>query len=38
MSQKSPVDYRDALAGDEKEDEEHGKNGTKGEKNDDHLE
>jgi hypothetical protein len=38
MSEKSPVYNRDALAGDEKEDEEHGKDRTKSEKNDDHPE
>jgi hypothetical protein len=37
MSEKSPVDHGDALAGDEKEDEKHGKDGTKGEENDDYL-
>jgi hypothetical protein len=30
LGKKSPVDNRDALAGDEKEDEEHGKDRTKG--------
>jgi hypothetical protein len=34
MGEKSPVDNRDALAGDEKEDEKHGKDGTEGEEND----
>jgi hypothetical protein len=38
MSQKSPVDNRDPLAGDEKENEKHGKDGTKCEKSDDDLE
>jgi hypothetical protein len=38
MGEKSPVDNRNALAGNEKEDEEHGKDGTKGEKNHDYLE
>jgi hypothetical protein len=38
LGKKFPVDNRDALASDEKEDEEHGKDGTKGEKNDDYLE
>jgi hypothetical protein len=38
MGEKSPVDSRDALACNEKEDEKHGKDRTKGEENDDHLE
>ena len=38
LGKKSPVDNRDALAGDEKEDEEHGKDGTKCENNDNYLE
>jgi hypothetical protein len=38
LGKKFPVDHRDALAGYEKENEEHGKDGTKGEKNDDCLE
>jgi hypothetical protein len=38
MGKKSPVDHGDTLAGDEKKDEKHGENGTKGEKNDHHLE
>jgi hypothetical protein len=38
LGNKCPVDNRDALDGDEKEDEEHGNDGTKGEKNDDYLE
>jgi hypothetical protein len=38
MGEKSPVDNRNPLAGDEEEDEKHWKDGTKGEKNDDHLE
>jgi hypothetical protein len=38
LGKKSPVDNRDAFAGDEKEDEEHGKDGTKSEKNDHYLE
>jgi hypothetical protein len=37
MGEKSPVDNRNPLAGDEKEDEKHWKDGTKGEKNDDYL-
>jgi hypothetical protein len=34
MGEKSPVDNRDALSGNEKEDEKHGKDRTKGEEND----
>jgi hypothetical protein len=33
MGEKFPVDNRDALAGNEKEDEKHGKDRTKGEEN-----
>jgi hypothetical protein len=38
LGKKFPVDNRNTLAGNEKEDEKHGKDGTKGEKNDDFLE
>jgi hypothetical protein len=33
VGKKAPVDSRDALAGDEKEDEKHGKDRRKGEEN-----
>jgi hypothetical protein len=33
LGEKSPVDNRDALAGDEEEDEKHGKDRTKSEEN-----
>jgi hypothetical protein len=38
LGKKSPVDSRDALTGDKKKDEKHGKGGTKSEKNDNFLE
>jgi hypothetical protein len=38
MGKKAPVDNRDPLAGDEKDNEKHGEDGTKGEKYDDYLE
>jgi hypothetical protein len=37
MGDKTPIDHRDPFAGDEKEDEKHGKDRAKGEENDGHL-
>jgi hypothetical protein len=38
LGEKAPVDNRDALAGDEEQDEKYGKDRAQSEENDDHFE